>query len=160
MKYILQEIIEILTRIRGKIRRLNHYWNTSISLTISTANGSGYTVQSSSCTVMGNMMQISIGFQVSAQKASGTSIRAKVCSLTITGVSNVCSINNWVPQMATGVNGSTGPIVSGQLINGARANADTITYDFYLGGNCGGPIPTGSTITFRFLTPIPRKVTL
>ena len=157
---ILQAIVTQLGEIWTKIRKLNHYWSTTETLTVSHTNGSGYTVSSATCQILGNMMNIVIQFKMTAAKSSGTSVRAKVCGLTITGVSNVCSNDTWIMQTCSGINGTTGPLISGQLINTARSNANTITCDCYIGGVVAGATNTSDTYTFRFITPIPRKITL
>jgi len=157
---ILQTIVTQLGEIWTKIRKLNHYWSTTETLTVSTTNGSGYTVSSATCQIDGNMANIVIQFKMSAKKTAGTSIRAKVCALTITGWTNVCSDDTWVMQTTTGINGTTGPLITGQLLNTARTNANTMTCNFYLGGNVAGATNTTDTYIFRFITPVPRKITL
>lgn len=160
MKVLLQAIITAMSHIWEKIQKLNSYWSEVKTLSISISNAGSNTISSPGASVRGNMMHIGINFKLATARSSGTSINSRLCTVTVTGLSNVCSNDTYLPRGEHVTLMGTGPICTVVTINNVRTDANTYTCDIYLGGVVGGALNTTDTYQVYFRIPIPRKITL
>ena len=161
------EIITSLHDIYIKIKKLNNYWYAVYqpTLSLSGSMASGYTLvtESSYAYIVNNILLINITYRrTGAQINSGTSVKVKIGTFTITSNDNA-SLNELIAgsfYSTSCCGASAGPIVTYCAGNPNRTDSNTITFDFFICGTAGGAIAQSTTTNLmaRFFCPCVRKL--
>lgn len=160
---LIKEIIISLFQLYQKLKKLDDYWSKEIPLTATVSNvHSNWSVQNAYANIIANTINIQVNYKrTAAQLASGTSIKAHLCDLTITGIAGIVpSDKNCLTTSS--INSGTGPIVTTHYSNCERVDDDTWTIQIWVDGNAGGVVPQNYEYSFItiFYTGVVRDMSI